>query len=356
MRLRYCVGMKQARCGGGVVAAFLVLTACGPGRAQSSIDILEKELDQTKQQHEAATSQAFANFISSLDAASRSPDAALQLYQQAGGQLPDAAEVTTKYEHETPDEKSARLAKDRTMMASFGSMLQLHCGLMRFAALFVIQPDLPTLHTDWLAWLNSAAQIYPQLDPVQGESANKTYPALITVSTIRDLTMIKSPIPAYLGFSSWGGKEQGTWSVHGLAKFYRRDVLDPLRQPPVAAVLPAWDAYIAMENANEPDADKWNNEKYPALQFERACDDFSSAPSTEKLQTIVALIQAHPNHPQIEDWISRAHDLAENYRAQKAASAPVPDPANAPHPDAPSPSSAVVTPAPTGTTPAPASP
>ena len=136
------------------------------------------------------------------------------------------------------------------------------------------------------------------------------YPRDLMQKTLHD-----SVISKYLGFNLWGDKEQGGWAVRDLPKLYRAKVLDPLRTPPTAATLAAWDAYIAMLNVDEPDNDRWNDVVYPPLQFDRACDDYAIAPSTEKLEGLVNLIKASPTNPNADDWIKRAHQMMEDYRA-----------------------------------------
>jgi hypothetical protein len=133
--------------------------------------------------------------------------------------------------------------------------------------------------------------------------------------------MDKSVIGAYLNFDDWGDKEQGKWSVSDLPKFFRSQVLEPLRTPPTAATLPVWDTYIAMKSIDEPDQDKWTGVEYPALLFEKDSDDFASAPSTEKLQTLVELIKANAKHPKVDDWIAQVHDMMKSYRSQIGATA-----------------------------------
>ena len=135
--------------------------------------------------------------------------------------------------------------------------------------------------------------------------------------------MHDSVISKYLGFKAWGDKEQGTWAVSDLPKLYRTNVLEPLRATPTADTLAAWDAYIAMANADEPDNDKWNQVVYPPLQFDRACDDYSVTPGTEKLENLVNLIKANPTFPKVDDWISRVHQLMDDYRARRGGGAPV---------------------------------
>ena len=132
-------------------------------QAQNSIDILDQDLNQIKTEHQQASSELVSNFLDQLNAAADSADAAMALYQKAGGKMPDPTPVVTKYDHETPDEKAARDAQDAAKLSALSNVVQLHCGMMKYAALFVIQPDQQGLQDDWLAWLKKAAQLYPQL-------------------------------------------------------------------------------------------------------------------------------------------------------------------------------------------------
>ena len=77
--------------------------------------------------------------------------------------MPDPSPVVTQHEDETPTEKDARIAKDQNNAAKLGVALQLHCGLMHYAALFVAKPDQKGLQEDFVGWLQKAAQLYPQL-------------------------------------------------------------------------------------------------------------------------------------------------------------------------------------------------
>jgi len=94
---------------GQFLALGMLLFLNGPARAQSSLDTLVQELDEAKQLHQDTSAQALSNFFSQVDAAMASPDAAVQLYQQAGGVMPDPTAVTTQYETESASEKEARL-------------------------------------------------------------------------------------------------------------------------------------------------------------------------------------------------------------------------------------------------------
>jgi hypothetical protein len=134
--------------------------------------------------------------------------------------------------------------------------------------------------------------------------------------------MHDSIISRFLGFKSWGDKEQGGWAVRDIPQLFKEKILDPSRTAPTQATLDAWDIYIAMANADEPDNDKWTSTVYPPLQFERAFDDYAIAPGTEKLETLVQIIHANPTHPQADDWIKRTKQLLADYGAKHGAPSP----------------------------------
>jgi hypothetical protein len=331
----------------------------GLGSAQSSLDALEQELNEVKQQHQDATAQNLSNFFTQVDAAMGSSDAAVALYQQAGGQMPAPTPVTTVHESESATEKDARLAQDQANTVALGALLELHCGLMHYAALFITSPDQKGLQDDFNAWLQKAAQTYPMVgvNSVPGGNDSKgghhrrhddgdggggPPPPPLNLNELKGKTMRDSIIAKSLGFKQWGDKEQGGWAVRDIPKLFRTNILDPLRTAPSPATLSAWDALIAMANADEPDADKFASTIYPPLQFDRACDDYGITPSTEKLEAILQIIHSHPTHPQADDWIARAHQLLDDYRAKHGGAAATADnPATAP--SAPANSNVVVT-------------
>jgi hypothetical protein len=317
---------------GGIVCGAILFPG-GFAVGQTSLDVLEQELKDAKEQHVEVTTQALSAFFSQIDAAMSDPDAAETLYQNAGGSLPDPTAVVTEHTSETATEKEARLALDQTNLTILGRVLELHCGLMHYAALFAVKPDQKGLQEDWAGWLKRAAPVYAQLamppdqkpaphkkkaDKDDNEPAPVQKPVPIYPMELRGKTMRESIIGKYLGFHSWGDGEQGGWSLKDLPKLYRANVLDPSRTSPSTATLAAWDAYIAMENVDEKDDDKWNQVDYPPLQFERASDDYAISPSTEKLEVLVNIIKANPANANVDDWISRVHQMMEGYRAKKS--------------------------------------
>lgn len=329
------------------LAAFYFLTLSVS--ATTPLDELERELKDVKQQHEDANSQAFNSFFSAIDGGGQSPDAAMNLYQQAGGLMPVPTAVTTLYASETPDEKAVRIAKDQDNAGHLGNLVQVHCEMMHYAALFVVKPDTKGLKDDFNGWLKKVATIYPELKSTENlkglappadpndPNAPKTGGGgagggggkrkqkgdggggdLRPIGDWKSITMNDSIISKYLGFQSWDSKEQGQWAVKDIPKLYRDDVLDPLRATPTADTLAAWDTYIALRQADVHDQDKWAKNEYPALQFERDSDDFAILPSTEKLEILVNIIKANPTHSKADDWLSRVKTMMEGYRAQKA--------------------------------------
>jgi hypothetical protein len=296
-------------------------------RGQSSIDMLERDLKQMKQEHEEASTKNLDYFMKSLETAEGDPYNAEKLYYSAGGAPPPRAAMMTKYEHETPSEKDARTIVQQAINNSFDTALEMHCAMMRLAVLYVTKPDTAGLDDQLVAWLKAAGQNYPQVGApvidkrVSGnlQSGQKPPQAakIDAASSIKNMAMHDSPIASYLGFHAWNGKDQGNWRLADMPKLYRQHVLDPLRKTPSAATLPAWDTYIAMMNADQADDQRWADIDYPALQFDRDSDDFAIAPNTEKIETLMGIIKAHPQHPSVGDWFKRVQAMLESYRSHQ---------------------------------------
>ena len=281
-----------------VVLGVLALGAWGRIEAQTPIDALESDLQQAQAQHDSAASQEMTTFLSTLDSASQSPSLALDLYKKAGGNLPDAAPVRSRYEYETPTEKAQRQALDVTNYTSVANVIQIHCALMKNAALLATTPQAAGVQEGWMDWLKATALIYPQL---AGHRALKEVP------------MKKSVISSYLNFNGWGDSDQGGWKVSDLPQLYHDLVLTPLRATPTQATMDAWNTYIAMLQADEPDKEKWAQEE-PAYDFDRDCDDYAMQPNMDKLQALDEIIKANPTSDHLDDWIKRLQALIDSYR------------------------------------------
>ena len=273
-------------------------------RAQDTIDALEKDLQDIKQTHVDATSQVYANFLSQTQAGMQGPDAALNLYETSGGAVPAGAPVQTTHAHETPTEKAAREAQDAASLTTLASVAQLHCGLLYYAGQFVTTPDQKGLHDEWLGWLKSATTIFVQIKD----------DGLPQTKELKRKSMKESGISSALGFNNWGDKEQGGWSVKGMPELYRSEILEPLRKVPTPDTLAAWDVYISMKSAAQPDQDRWTQIEQPSLMFDRGCDDYMLTHSMDKLTVLHDILKANPTHPRFDDMLSRMHDLIQDYR------------------------------------------
>lgn len=289
------------------IGAGLFAATCS--RAQTPIQVLEQDLKQAQEQHDAASSQQMVAFISALDTASQSPDAALALYQQAGGEAPDAAPISKHYVYETPTEKAAREARDQQNLTIFGSVAQIHCGLMKNAALLVSRPNAKDVQDQWIAWLKNTAAVYPQL--------GGKHP-------LKNVGMKESLIGKFLGFHGWGASDQGAWSVQDIPSLYRQQVLEPLRNPPVPAALDAWNIYMAMIQADDADPDHFTQVTLPALTFDRTADDFAIRPTMDKLQVIDQIIKSNPTSDRLGNWITRAKQMIAVLAGGGTAHSPLP--------------------------------
>jgi hypothetical protein len=279
--------------------------------AQTSVQELEQDLVTYKTAHDQANSQLLTTFLSTLDAASQSGSQALDLYNRAGGSLPDLSPVRHHYEYETPTEKAQREAIDAQNYASVAIVVQVHCGLMRNAALLVLQPKSQEVKDQWIAWLKTMASVYPQL---AGSRA------------LKSVAMRDSVISNFLGFHGWGDSEQGGWAITDMPRLYRDLVLNPLRNPPGPGTLDAWDTYMAMVQADEPDSDHWTTVVEPPLDFDRTADDFAIEPTMEKLAQLDQIIKANQGSDHLDEWINRTRQMIAVYQNGAAQHSALPGP------------------------------
>ena len=289
---------------------------------QTPIDYLDKELEQVQQQHQEMTAQALANFFSQLDQARANPEVALELYKTAGGAMPAATAVTSLHDHESQRERAERESQDSAKAASLAVVAQLQCGLMRYGGAFIATPDQPGLHDSWIAWLKVVPQTYLQVPDNASKEARE----------LKNKTLRESAITNYLTFKRWGDKEQGTWTVKDIPKLYRAEILEPLRATPSGNTLAAWDVYISLKQADQSNPDRWKDNDYPPLAFERACDDYAISGSMEKLQAVVQIIKANPNLPKLDDLITRTKGLVADYRTRHGSANTVANPSTPPPP------------------------
>ena len=305
MRLRYSAAMKRA-CAFGVA---LVMVAAPWARGQGSLTYLEKELEELRQKHDEAATNGLKYFFASLETAENDPAAAEKLYISAGGAAPAKAVTIKAHDQESQAEAEKREEVDKATQDSLGGALALQCGLMRFAALMITAPNTPNLQTDFVAWLKQAATVYPQV-LVTVSDPRRTDQGPVDVSgPIRGQALHDSPIAGFLGFHSWNGKDQSNWRVQDIPQLYRDNILEPLRKTPNADTMEAWGVYIDMMNASQPNPDQWTNVDYPDLQFAKGLDDFAMQPDPEKIEGLIALIKAHPDHPHVEQWFDAVEGL-----------------------------------------------
>lgn len=358
----------------GFLLVALGLCSAQGARAQSTIDILEKELKDATTEQQETSAQITTNFFGNVDRAMGGPDAAVSLYQQAGGSMPDASPVVTQHASETVSEKEARLALDQAAVVKLGTLLQLHCGLLHYAGLYATTPKKDGLDASFATWLKQIAPLYGQLGDLapgggggnggggggsggdtppdtqprphhkrnaedtgggsggsggggsggSGGAGNGTpaRPRPPSLNEIKGKSMRESIITKYLMFKAWGDGEQAGWSVREIPKLYRSRVLDPLRTTPTNETLAAWDVYAAMLYADERDADRWTNTVNPPLVFGRACDEYAITPSTEKLEGLIKLVKANQNFPGVKDWIAQIGDLIKAYKEKHGGAGP----------------------------------
>ena len=70
--------------------------------------------------------------------------------------MPEPMPRLTEHDTETASEREARLEQDKANATTAGTLLQLHCGLLYYAVLFVAEPNRQGLQDEFNAWLQKA--------------------------------------------------------------------------------------------------------------------------------------------------------------------------------------------------------
>ena len=257
-------------------------------------------MKQAKATHDSSASQLMTTFLGTLQNAEQSPSFALDLYKKAGGNLPDAAPVQSRYEYETPTEKAEREAIDASNFSTVAIVIQIHCGLMYNAALLVTTPTAAGVQEGWIDWLKNTAAQYPQL---QGTRA------------LKKVAMRDSVISSYLGFSGWGDSAQGQWTVRDLPQLYHDLVLQrrcAIRRPPPRSTPGTPISPCARRTSRTRTSGRSRRSRRSTLTAMRTTTTVQ--PSMDKLAALDAIIKANPTSDHLNDWIARMQAMIDSYR------------------------------------------
>ncbi len=149
-------------------------------------------------------------------------------------------------------------------------------------------------YTQQVAAAGSAFDLYPELRKGVGESVFATY---FQVG------------PFLAGMTEW---ETRPFNVEGI---YENTILPEMRAEKDPRLLSYWDSHIQSES-DQADAsrnpltiNKFKNVRLPALLWSRAQDEVVLGRRNQAANDMLALIKAHPDHPDFQSWATQLETL-----------------------------------------------
>ena len=128
--------------------------------------------------------------------------------------------------------------------------------------------------------------------------------------------------PFLAGMTGWADRP---FDVEGI---YQQTILPELRLEKDPRVLAYWDGRIQSDGARAESSqnglliNKFRNIRLPALLWNRAEDEIVIGRQNQGITDMLALIKAHPDHPDFEKWATRLQALV-----SPPAASPAPSPA-----------------------------
>jgi hypothetical protein len=115
--------------------------------------------------------------------------------------------------------------------------------------------------------------------------------------------------PFLAGMTGW---EDRPFDIDGI---YTQTILPEMRLEKDPRVLAYWDSHIQSEGARAEGSqnglliNKFRNIRLPSLLWSRAEDEIAIGRQSQGITDMLALIKAHPDHPDFEKWAARLQDL-----------------------------------------------
>jgi hypothetical protein len=135
--------------------------------------------------------------------------------------------------------------------------------------------------------------------------------------------------PFLAGMTGW---EDRPFDVEGI---YTQTILPEMRLEKDPRLLAYWDSRIQTDGARAEGSqnslliNKFRNIRLPTLLWNRAEDEIAIGRQNQGITDMLALIKAHPDHPDFEKWAARLQEIVSPPPAASPAPASAPSPAAA---------------------------
>jgi hypothetical protein len=286
----------------------------------SSLDALQRELDELKTKQKGLIDNAFSTFLTEMDKDAVDGEAALAFLDSAKETIaqdkanaekpptPDdgsGSSIDQAVQSQPTERKHHHSQNQNTTNQPDPMVAAAHCGLVRFAALYILHPDTANLDTQWKTWL---------------ESAGENYPSLKREDPLFQTPVSDSVIPKFYKMDL-SGKEQSDWKVAKLSDIYEKYILKPLGDANDPKVLAAWDTFAGMKKV-DVDALTFSTDVEPTLYFNKEVADYKLNPTVDKISKLYQLAEQNPAHKDFSKWLDTISGLIADMRARYGVPAP----------------------------------
>jgi hypothetical protein len=300
-----------------VIAIFATLLPLPSARAQSSMDGLLRDIQELKSKREKDMTAGMQLLLTRLETAAQNGDEARSLLKECGYLAADENDPARPKRKHAP----ANLAEKHEMEAQASNSdsieigLTKHCSLV-WAALSLssrTEKERPKFEQDWLATMLADYPNYRSQD-------------------IAKIKAMESPITKHFGIGYLvETSDLGKGNLRSIPGFYKRLVLQPLRNPLKAEALASWDVFIGLKQTDGGDNPDSQLVEIPEYQFYKSQDAFILAPSESAISAQVQLLKTYSEHPKFNTFIGI---IENNVKALRSGTKPeaVPEPPSTPAP------------------------
>lgn len=294
------------------IVTMLAAAAAPVARAEElNPEQLAKILSELKTIEEQVTSKRLKTRTSAVEAfrtASASDKAALEFYLACIKEINfDRKEARASEFRDWKDQNEVRLKAPSTLTAM---RLQLQYLVLTLRCAEGVK--LETLVPELESYINNIANNYQTL----GDGA-KT----LKQSVAQTIFAQAYELDQSLRMEDW------SYTPGNIETVYQKTLFPFYRKEHPEMLMTVWDRRIAQETSifqaehagDAPALAKFQSDRLPRLQWQRASDVFQSASQPQGALAMLQLLKAHPDHPDATDWVKGMRDLL---KAPAAASTP----------------------------------
>ncbi len=271
--------------------------------------------------------KALKSSIAELSAASATQLSAINAYVEAVriDQFGDGPGAITKFQD------WRKKSSDVLSNAALRTAAQLHLRYLQLTLDRAADPDGDPALDDVVSYLREAAEMKAIINNPETDRLNDNEKKDLKerIKKLTDEPMDSAPfVRAYRIGPLFADLKDWEMTPGNLPSILDRTVRPILREKKDSRLVETWDLQISTERGLASDRDRedpdsgLNRNQIPRLEWAKANDQYAIGDRTTGLRTMVAILQANPEHPDATKWIDSLSGLLEKEAAQTGETAP----------------------------------